>query len=332
MDRDMQCDPHFEAPVLEFHLDYAQSSDFWSAVDSLNGASGSGSASSLESSLQSRYGVNEDAFSRVGLGLYNVNVGEENSLFHQFYFETNGEMVVWGVTQNPVVSQLLGKAVAMGSVGLGFNGRIPSTIFSTKMGVTAGLGEAKEVNGFSSNLIGSMPQVTESLQMYGIDLQVATTWESNPVIQGGSTLDYHGTAFVSDLNPTVMAGRWKSYSYLRTGGSSDGAELIFQPHVVIGPQPLPVDVLPRIWDDVHPLNSFQDLDAMLGAGAMIELAGAHHTKLSCTAGFYGGYWGGSLALQMGRFQVNAGSWGLGLDSNYQAEPERLWEGTLGWQF
>jgi hypothetical protein len=101
---------------------------------------------------------------------------------------------------------------------------------------------------------------------------------------------------------------------------------------VFGQQPLPVDILPRLWDYTHQIDSFPEVGTLLGVGPHFMGHLSRSFALEANAGFYGGYWGGDLAAHWANWTFSAGSWGIEGRSAYQSLGSRLWSFEIASRF
>jgi hypothetical protein len=321
--------PDEEKTGFSGQLDYLQSNHLWSAYNGLTSIGDS--TQSLQNVLQQNYGINEDASVRLSLGEYGLPISQVPSLFQKAYFSVNGEVAIWGIAENPVISELHADAIGLASVSMGFTGQVPSTPIRTQMGLTAGAGIEKKTDLIGADLDAPISLNSGRVRMYGADLGVTVSTDPKQRSQAGTSLEYHGSIFVSDFEGTVPVNRWKSYSYVEIGNPDAGHSLIFKPHLVFGPQPLPVDLLPRSWDLIHRESMPGDFSAWVGGGVDLGVFVSGKDGFKATAGYYGGFWGGQFSLEFGSLSIKVGTWGLSLGPGFQAEAERLWSGSLGFR-
>lgn len=341
-------------PRTDVEFLYGQSPDFWGALIDMQNAEGS--IPDLYKALNNRYGTYEEAFSRFRIGMYDIPIhsgglppGE--SMLKRYYFELSSEALGWVSAEDPVVSEMHAHAVALGIFKLGVSGSLPDSDVQTSIGIVAGFGDGRRADGASSDFLQNFPMRSEAVQLFGLDLSL----KKKAILEGwlgtGFTAQYQGSMFISNLAPTWFANRWKLYSYIEAGQQSSRGEqagsawdMFHEPsmkdsfglHAVAGPQPLPIDILPRSWDYIHEPSFFPDLRAMLGAGLHVKVPltkkeDPYHRKsphLKFVGGFYGGYWGGGLLLDSKYMQFHLGTWGVGASSTYQWMSQRIGLGSI----
>ena len=126
--------------------------------------------------------------------------------------------------------------------------------------------------------------------------------------------------------------RWKSFTFLEYSEWATQSWIDIKPHFVAGPQPLPIDFLPRVWDFINPGAAIQSFFNYFGLGVELNPTGSFGRNFKTLIGYYGGQVGGSVALDAKAFQLRAGYWGLTLGPNDVVTAERLWVMTLGARF
>ncbi|OFY99339.1 MAG: hypothetical protein A2Z97_02415 [Bdellovibrionales bacterium GWB1_52_6] len=300
---------HFSSSV---ELSAAQSTDFWNAVQDLDGSRGS--PVRLERTLRDRYGDNQDAFARLRI----------RTCLDDFYFEASGEGTSWAMTENPVVSELHARVLSMGSVSTGIESAFYDSALRLRLGVTAGMGSGKRIDGISTDLLEQVPQQQETVQIIGTDVGLRIETPAHHETQIGTSVDYQASSYRSNLQATTLNHRWKSITFARA--------YFLGIHLISGPQPIPVDILPRNWDYVHGITTVPELRALLGAGVNVSFVRFGGGELKAQGGIYGGYWGAGATFDARRMVFNTGTWGIGLNSIYQSKAERIWQGSFGLRF
>lgn len=319
---------------------YGQSAALWSTYQGVSNAHGS--VPIINSLLTRNYGTYQEGFSRVSAELEVPGAGDAGGagLARKFYVGTAAEADGFGVAENPVVPELHADLLVDQLLTAGALGRIEPWGLSTRIGVVAGMGYEKRIDEYSTDLIDHQPIPGGILSIYGLDQEVSRV----SAVGGGGSLEgallLRETLFVptlgaSSLDPNrgteFVTFRWKQdtkfWEDVRLPGLQDARVGI---ESILGPQPLPVDILPRSWDYVHRLQSFPELGAMAGGGAVLKGGWSPRGSFESMAGFYGGYWGGALSGRLGDCIVSLGSWGIESSSAYQGLGQRIWTAAMGY--
>ena len=309
-------------------LSYAQSSDAWATVDKVKSAQGD--LDQINQVLHDNYGSYEEAFAHAAVGISGLTTGLDFPLLRRLYFDTSSDALAFGRVQNPVVPELKADALLSGEIASGFDGSIEGSDVGqelrTRVGGHFGMGYEKRVDAVSTDLIENIPTEGGSLSYYGFDLRLQKDFAMIAGLAIHSSAAVSDTAFHSSIDAaTVSTVRWKLKNDL------SGTSLALE--TVVGPQPLPVDFLPRTWDYVDQLNPWPELGAMTGAGlawrSRLSDAWIRNTSLLARGGFYGGYPGGEIGLEAGDFKASIETWGIEASSAYQTLGQRLYLATAG---
>lgn len=263
------------------------------------------------------------------------------SVFLNLYLATSAEGVGNGLVRNPVVPELHADALAAGVLRAGFEGSLAENPIRTRFGLLGGSGYEKRIDAFSTDLIEKLPVRDGHLYLFGLEQEAsAVTYQHDWKLTTAPTLreiEFHSSVAPSDLDTAqgadFMEVRWKSESEAMTEIHlplfvTTQAGIV----VVAGPQPLPVDILPVVWDYSHKVQSFPEIGAMVGAGGVSELSWSSNSSWKTTAGFFGGYWGGTTGVLLGSYQLNLGTWGIEASSAYRTLGLRIWTGDFSVSF
>lgn len=318
-------------------LFYGQSRDAWNTLSDVKSAQGD--LGRINDVLQKKYGTYEEALSTLRIRMEGFHGFESNSLFKNYWIEAGTEADAFGLVRNPVVPELHANAILAGAASIGFQGEIPSTSLQTRFGLLGGSGYEKRIDAFSTDLIDKLPIRNGHLYFYGLSQEVATTvnndgWKVKP------HLSAHEIEFQTAVEPSTLdviegtsyfAFRWKSQldvtHFLSVSSGAEAGAV-----VIAGPQPLPVDMLPYVWDYSHRMQSFPEVGAMLGAGLRFDETWSKAASWKNTLGFFGGYWGGKTSLHIGSFRADLGSWGIESSSAYRTLGQRIWTASFGLAF
>ncbi len=178
--------------------------------------------------------------------------------------------------------------------------------------------------------------------MYGIDIDVARKFELNHQYAINTHIAFKETIFETttlpaqmdlDQKQSLITHRWKIISgierqLLISGINKTSISL----QGIAGPQPIPVDFLPRTWDYVHNLYPFPELGTMFGTGLYFKSALSHNTSIGSHLGFFGGYLGGDLLYNWKSITLSLATWGIETTSAYHILGERFWQASVGFSF
>ncbi|MFL5815309.1 MAG: hypothetical protein ACJ763_17160 [Bdellovibrionia bacterium] len=316
---------------------YGQSRDVWGTLHDVKSAQGD--LESINEILQRKYGTYEEALSTVKVRVDGINGFESSKLLEKIWIEVGTEADAFGLVRNPVVPELHANAILAGAASVGFQGQESTTGFHTRLGLIGGSGYEKRIDAFSTDLIDKLPIRSGHLYFFGLSQDFAKTftpsdWKIKP------RLSAHEIEFKTAVSPSsldVVEGT--SYFAFRWKGQMDATHPIpalgqTQAGIVAvaGPQPIPVDILPDVWDYSHRMQSFPEIGSMLGAGLRMDKSWSQSASWRNTAGFFGGYWGGESSLHLGAFRANVGTWGIETSSAYRTLGQRIWTASLGMAF
>lgn len=240
------------------------------------------------------------------------------------------------VAENPVVPELHAAVMAAGSLSAGFEYKPANTGFKLTYGGTAGSGYEKRVDAYSTDIIDSAPVRMGNFYFYGADLTAEERVKLSRATDLKLGASDHETMFVSQVPPASLsfgsdspfwAHRWRADAELGWRANWAGGRVFAQ--AIAGPQPLPDEILPRVWDYAHALDPFPELGAMVGGGLGWESQWGRRNSVRATAGFYGGYPGGSVSAQFGAIKASAACYGIEASSAYQTLGQQIWLGSLG---
>ncbi len=318
-------------PTFAFQLDLGLTYDFVSAMKALMNSQGSPIL--LKNALENRYGSNQETFSRIKFGYYHFPLFDDVDIFKHGYVELIGEFGFWGVSNNPVLSELHGKIAWTGIVSAGFTGHLPTLPVGTKIGFVGGRGLGRKIDVISPDLTVASPPENEDLQLYGIDLGLWTsTMDEGQNVLLGTSLDYKGTVFFSSLDGKNYSNRWKSFSYFESLVLTRSIGIKVRPHLILSQQPLPFEIFPRTWDYIHQENVPNSIPYWTGLGADLILNRKSDLGLKGTFGIYGRHFGASIMCELPFLFLRFGSWGFNIGPDYPSDSERLWQASLGFQF
>jgi hypothetical protein len=317
-------------PRYHAEIDYFQSARIWSAFLDLNDVGQS--TLKLQNVLDDRYGKNEDAFARISLGMHAIPLSESSYVFRRLAFTASGEAAAWGLIENPVISQIHFRAVALGSLAATLEGGNPARGLRTRLGVVGGFGTVRKTDLITPDLASPIDLEIGGLRMLGIDAGASFATPGGRGVRAGTAVDYQGSYFTSDFDGSFWAHRWKSQSFVQFGSLQSANSLSFAPHLIFGRHPFPVDFLPRVWDFLHSQSAPDGIASVLGYGAELGFTADKDSNLKLLGGIYGRYWGAQIAFERAAFGLRFGTWSQDMAPIAGARPERLWTLSAGFSF
>jgi len=296
---------------------YAQSADFWKTVGDVQNARGSLSA--VNGVLQNRYGDLEETF---------LAADAVCSLGQSWEFGVSADGLGYGSARNPVIPEL-DAVMTIGGFASATYLWAPAEGWKLRPGILIGGGGERKIHAVSTDLIESLPLRSGAFALLGAEFSVEYGRSLLPVLEWKQTLFARYAGVDSTTPPADLDQnkdrvhaifRWRIEEEFIPSPWEDWVSW----HVIAGPQPLPLPVLPPIWDVVHDIQDFPELGVMLGGGIRLLKA--------VTVGFYGGYFGAGIDYMTGPLSLSAGTWGLEGSSAYQTQGSRLWTAQVGWHW
>ncbi|MGZ6334117.1 MAG: hypothetical protein ACXWP5_15955, partial [Bdellovibrionota bacterium] len=237
----------------------------------------------------------------------------------QLYTGFFAESELFGSVHNPVIPELDANFAVLGGVRLGAKFREPHSQILIEAELAGGLGTTRSIRAAGTDFIDTVSVLSSNLWVIAPSIRV-----SRP-IDLGHRLMLEPTGFVRysywntsapDFNP---AWRWQAGLDLTCRAPWEIAlETRF------GPQPLPISVLPLVWDGNH--GTFNEASALtfLGAGARLEHRFAGGWNLLGRLGFFGGYPGAQLHLGWKYLALELATWGLEESTNFRGIEGRIY--------
>lgn len=319
--------------TYELKLSYGQSAEVYQTISSLDKAKGD--LNQINEILKKKYGTYEEAMGQLTVSFDNIASLIRNTPLDRLYLKVTGEMLVFARVQNPVLPELESNLIRGGIVTTGFNGDLQDTGINTRLGIVAGLASEKRIDAVSTDLIDSRPYRIGNVQLFGLDIDLSKKFEINPLLSLYSNMSVHESyvktstpahSLNSEFKPEKVFHRWKIKNNLMH--SSPSIPLVMGVETIIGPQPIPEDLLPRFWDYVHNNYPFPEWGAMTGIGSFTQFNFSKDTQVSTRIGFFGGYLGGSIHSQIGITRFTLASWGIENSAAYQTNGQRIWMSSL----
>lgn len=238
--------PEVSPDFSTFEMAYSQSASAWSTVNAIKGAHGQ--IAVINNILNQHYGTFEGAFTRVGGSVISVPTGWSLAPARDLDFNLGVEGAASGRAQNPVVPEIRANLTLALVAGVGLEGELPGTSVKSHFGVFGGYGNEKRIDAVSTDLIESVPIRKGDLTLLGFEEGLEYAWTDAAEIRYQSQLHLRETLGFSNTAPDKLgiedtgghsAFRWRVDSRAKL---PSGIQL----QVVLGPQPLPIELLPRI--------------------------------------------------------------------------------------
>lgn len=324
----------------ELSLGYGQTADLWSTYHGIQDAKSN--VAQIDSILSSRYGTFEEGIAQVSVLRRGLSFADKRGPWRTFYFGLNAYGLVSGSVDNPIIPVLHVDLNVGGAVAFGTEGELPFGSVGTRFGIVGGWGSEKRADAYSTDLIDHIAFVSGNLGFVGLEQKFA---EPSPTASDPGTyraaLEMHETFFhstipvssavLSDETQELLAFRWKQTNEWSTPVAALGTSRLGL-QVIFGQQPIPVEILPRVWDWSHQLAAFPEIGTLVGGGAHWRAWGNSHSLLDAYAGVYAGYFGIGCEWRYRALSVSLGSWGLEGRSAYLSQTGRVWIARLGLTF
>ncbi|HVJ64329.1 MAG TPA: hypothetical protein VM901_03650 [Bdellovibrionota bacterium] len=326
--------PAAKAQVIGIQGFYAQSSDFWKQVDRLEDSADT--AQIMAQMFEETQGEASEGMASGGLYYASNGAPLNLSFLDRGIVSLEVEAVAGGYIRNRISPEIAGYATWAGSITTGVQRVLPvdeSGWGATGL-ITTGIGKQRVIRGEVTSYLSEAEEDSSSLFYQGFDagLEFQSIWGDGLRFRSGyffmPTYFYSqsdDTANIYEINDSRWSLRWRTQFEFtaRTSDFGQGAvELGGQ--VISGPQPIPMPVLPRLWDGVHDIDPAPAFGSLVGVGGVGRLvSGSRNYSLETFGGFYGGYWGAGAGLRLHVFHIRAGTFGVEQSSNYQLYETRV---------
>jgi hypothetical protein len=326
--------PKSHAQAIGIQGVYAESSDFWKQVDRLK--SSADTAQILSEIFEETRGKATEGLGSVGI--YYASKGSPLGLGFLsrglVLLETEG--VAGGYVRNEISPEIAGYTTWAVSLSTGVQRHLP--VHESGWGMlllsTSGIGKQNIIKGEVTSYLSEASEEKSNLYYQGFDVgfEFQSLWSDNLRFRSGYFfLPTYFYSQSSDQNTIyqIDEGRWslrwrtQFETTIRTADFDSGA-LEVGGQIIAGPQPIPMPILPRIWDGVHKVNPKPAFGSAVGFGGLLRLVSqSRRYSLEGFGGFYGGYWGTGLAAKAGVLHIRGGTFGVEQSSNYQLRQTRV---------
>jgi hypothetical protein len=210
------------------------------------------------------------------------------------------------------------------------------------IGSSLGLGEQKTVAGTATDFFSNVPIRNSVLFISGLTLSLGRQQHYDNNVRTFSLLTFKPNYFhsnysqySSDLQTSrdLFTFRWKmafEWTVSIDSPTKAGAEAGIQ--TLAGPQPIPKDILPRTWDNIHEVKPFPVFGSTVGLGGVVRaFTNQREYLLELLGGYYGGYFGAGAEARIWKFILSAGTWGLEQTTHYRMAESRIEYLSLGFR-
>jgi hypothetical protein len=307
---------HAEGNVF---LSYGQSNHLWKVQSDVKDAHND--LFKINTILNDNFGNFETGFARIGGDF--VLARPDRSWAKRVRMTVSVEAAALGLVQNPVVPELVAAATAVEMDRVAVEGE-PGPGWTYEAALVGGYGLERRLSAVSTDLIESIPFQKGNVRLVGVDLAAAKEWlrtdDRYALRAGWKGTDYFGIDAVTSV---ALDRHLRSFTHWWEG-RADFSRGAFGVHGILGSHPLPVELLPRIWDRVANTNAWRELGAMSGAGVSYS---AH--RLVVISGLYAGYLGGLLRWNAGkRTFLEISSFGIENSSAYRTLGQRVYAANV----
>jgi hypothetical protein len=320
------------ADQVDLLFRWGHDSRFWKNVDNLR--STSDLVDRLDDIFESNYRDPTEGSAHLSLGYMSAAPEAMAGTFERGQIRLNYDRIAGGEIFNRISPELRGYEVWATS----FQAQLfsePATDESGiefSLGSDLGIGRQTLIEGPITDFLEEAPQNSSMLFYYGLNLSLGGKMMVSPNLR---------FRYGAQLNPTYFYSAFKDPSYefrvesgklyTRWRGESEFAALWqgwghgeIGVHALTGQQPVPVTIIPRVWDAVHKIEVFPSLGSVVGAGTFFRIASpSKRYSFEAMGGFYGGYVGGALNLKLYYFELQLGSFGLEQTAGFQVRESRV---------
>lgn len=326
--------PHALAQTLGLQGFYAQSKDFWNEVDRLKRSADT--AQILSEFFEKTHGKATEGMASGGIYFATEKAPWGLRLVDRAIVALETEAIAGGYVRNRISPEIEGYTTWAVNLSTGLQRHLPQDEAGWGFFVlgTTGIGQQKLIKGEVTAHLSDAIEKESALYFHGFDLglEFQSLWSDHLRFRSGyffmPTYFYSQSRdedFVYQIGEGRWSHRWRAQFEVttRTADFSSGA-LEIGGQVINGPQPIPMAVLPRIWDGVHEVDPNPAIGALVGLGGVVRVVSQSRLySFEGFGGFYGGYWGAGLATRLSWFHLRVGTFGVEQSSNYRLRETRL---------
>lgn len=303
-----------------FFFQYGQSAGVWKILSDVKGASGN--LSLINDILNKNYGNYETAFARLGSEMDILH--PQPTYLHTVGLGISLEAAGLGLIQNPVVPELQAAALAVALMRLSTKGDLGAR-WALETALVGGWGIERRLSAVSTDLIERIPFQKENVRLFGFDLGLRKAWK----IENGwwlAGVAWKATFYKGLSGQTSVALDRKLRNDTHAWeGRLDYSKNRWNLHGILGSHPLPIDLLPRVWDRAANSAPWRELGAMSGAGITRRWLLGSASSLDALGGFYAGYLGGVLTWSLSQAsKVQLATFGIENSSAYRTLGRRVY--------
>lgn len=325
--------PRHYVPGIE--ITYGQSVHAWNAYKTVKAARNDIPA--VLSLLRKNYGTYQASFARAQLSLERIPLNS-NWVLHTYLV---GEAAAGAAVHNPVLPEINVAIAHAEYLNLKVERVFPQAHTLARFGILYGQGNETRIQGFVTDFLQATPRRRGHFSLYGMDLEAEHAYKWSDNARQLQTVLFRPTWYRSlitenefilgDRYPRFSTYRYKLKSQLAFRSESSYLPHEYGPEFIFGPQPLPVEMLPRIWEYVHQIYAWPELGTMLGA-SLVGRWWFNQFQVIARGGVYAGYWGSFLSFKWKESSFDISYAGIEESAAYRTRGQRLWLAKLGIRF
>lgn len=323
-----------KAQVVGIQGFYAQSSDFWHQVDRLE--SGADTAQILAEIFQKSNGKATEGMGSAGVYFASKGAPLGLNFLGRGIVSFEVEGVAGGYIRNRISPEIEGYTTWALGLSTGVQRLLPvdESGWGFLLLTSTGIGKQNVIRGEVTSYLADARQAESMLYYQGFDLgfEYQSLWSDQLRFRSGyfflPTYFYSHNAdpaYLYQIDSGRWSLRWRTQFEVTTRTADfDSGALEVGAQVIAGPQPIPMAILPRIWDGVHDVDPTPAFGAALGLGGVARLVSQSRLySLEAFGGFYGGYWGTGVAAKVWMFHLRGGTFGVEQSANYRLRETRV---------
>jgi hypothetical protein len=311
---------------------FGHNSNFWNNVDTLK--SSNELVDDLEQIFDSNYRDPSEGVFNFSLNYQSIPPDFVQRTFDRGSVTVSFDQIAGGEIYNRISPEVRGYSVWTTS----FKASLIAAPDEDKsgpefsIGNEVGFGRQRLIDGSVADFLLGDPEIKSSIFYFGLDAGIAwknmvsphlrfrNRWTASPTYFYSAFKD---PAYEFRVDSGKLYFRWKTETEIAALWSGwAGGEVGVQ--ALAGQQPVPVDLTPRIWDAVHRIEAFPSFGSAVGLGSFFRVHSRDRKfRLEGMAGFYGGYVGGALSLNLYFLKLEAGTFGLEQTAGFQVRESRV---------
>jgi hypothetical protein len=324
-------------PRHGFEVSYGQSSELWNTFSDLYDA-----RSSLVRAarvVQDHLGSFEGAWFQLGLLTPFQRNSSSLGWWKALDIGIHAEGAILGRATSLLPLDVFARGNAGGTLRVGLQGHLPGRRFEYRVGGYLGLGYEQTLREIPLSTLQIPAPQSGNLSWWGVEGETHSEWWENSRTQTGirfRTESYARiTNFFSSLDPITpdllgeeasLTFRWNLRGFLDHRLGTWPVRLGV--HGILGPQPLPSQRFPILWDRVLPPTPSEDATTQMGGGLHVESEGGGGIPWKVSLGMYGGGFGVLGEIQWRRVGLHANAIQIEQSSGGGVLRQRFYSGGL----